>query len=126
MKKLYPEIPDVPQSVANRAVRIIEKHLRLHRVERASDLPEEAKVRLCRDLWLFLEDGGPPDKGTENRFPLGRWLSRLWERLENFLSFSEGCVGCGPVVVFAWSGLADSARATVFPRPCSQACAQPG
>jgi hypothetical protein len=53
MKKIFPESPDVPQGTANRGVRIIEKHLRMHRVDRARDLPEEAKIRLLRDLKSF-------------------------------------------------------------------------
>lgn len=57
MKKLFPEMPDAPQAIANRAARIIEKHMRTHRVEKAKDLPEEARIRLYRDL-RFLFDGG--------------------------------------------------------------------
>ena len=64
MKKLYPEAPDVSQSVANRAARIVEKHLRTHRVSRACDLPEEARIRLYRDLRLFFEsDSQVPGAG---------------------------------------------------------------
>jgi hypothetical protein len=97
MKKLYADAPDVPQGVANRGVRIIERHLRLHKVERAKDLPEEAKVRLLRDLREFFDtearSKGGQGPGAEGR---GLW-ARLWEKLENFLSFSslEG----GPAVM---------------------------
>jgi len=88
MKKLYPDVPDVPQSVANRAVRIVEKHLKIHRVSRAQDLPEDAKVRLYRDLHLFLQSGQqPPEFGPgERRFSMRSWASRLWEKIEDFLS----------------------------------------
>lgn len=90
MKKLFPETPDVPQGVANRGVRIIEKHLRMHKVDRAKDLPEEAKVRLLRDLRIFFESEGR-DK-TSKTGPKGGqrgFWARLWERMENFLSFSD-------------------------------------
>jgi len=43
-------MPDVPQSLANRAAKVMERHFRQHRVSRASELPEEARVRLYRDL----------------------------------------------------------------------------
>jgi|GEM_PF-3234975 len=88
MKKLFPDVPDVPQSVANRAVRIVEKHLRTHRVTRARDLPEEAKVRLYRDLKLFFESNEqPPTNGnTGRRFSLRAFLSRFWEKIEDILS----------------------------------------
>jgi len=88
MKKLFPKAPDVCQSVANRAVRIIEKHLRVHRVGRTRDLPEEAKIRLHRDLRFFFEGDptGPSASSNERGFSIRRSLSRLWERIEDFLS----------------------------------------
>jgi len=90
MKKLFPEAPDVPQSVANKAIRIVEKHLRIHRVDRAKDLPEEAKVRLLLELRRFFEaesEGGrgkpaePPEKGN--------WLSRILERIDRILGIGD-------------------------------------
>lgn len=92
MKKLYPEAPDVPQSTANRAIRIIEKHLRTHRVDRAADLPEEAKVRLYRDLRFFFDTESRPGGPDRQRggFSFRRALSRAWEKLENFLNACEG------------------------------------
>ncbi|MBI2844053.1 MAG: hypothetical protein HYX78_11695 [Armatimonadetes bacterium] len=102
MKKLYPDAPDVPQGVANRGVRIIEKHLRLHRVERAKDLPEEAKVRLLRDLQAFF-DSEMDEGGTKRGSSTGKrgFWSRLRERVENFLTFSaadsSAIVLCAPV-----------------------------
>lgn len=93
MKKLFPETPDVPQSVANRAVRIVEKHMRQHRVDRASELSEEAKVRLLRDLRAFFEaemaENGP---GGLNAADRRNWFTRLMERIENFLSFGEAAI----------------------------------
>jgi hypothetical protein len=87
MKKIFPDTPDVSQGVANRGVRIIERHLRLHKVDRAKDLPEEAKIRLLRDLQAFFdaESREGPKQGTRER---GFW-SKLWEKIQNFLSFSE-------------------------------------
>lgn len=91
MKKLFPEAPDVPQSVANRAVRIIEKHLRVHHVSRTRDLPEEAKIRLYRDLRFFFEGDpmGPSAGSSTTGFSIRRSLSRLWEKIEDFLSVCE-------------------------------------
>lgn len=87
MKKLFPEIPDAPQNIANRAARIIEKHMRMHRVEKAKDLSEEARMRLYRDL-RFLFDGGnePLSNAGGGRFSIRRFFSRIWEKLEDFLS----------------------------------------
>lgn len=88
MKKLFPEAPDVPQGTANRVIRIIERHLRIHRVDRAADLPEEAKVRLFRDLRLFFDsDEGPVGRPRQRgESPIRRSLLRLWEKLGNVLS----------------------------------------
>jgi hypothetical protein len=87
MKKIFPDAPDVPQGVANRGVRIIEKHLRMHKVDRVKDLPEEAKVRLLRDLRSFFDaemgQGGAKGGASSHGF----WAD-LWEKIENFLSFS--------------------------------------
>lgn len=90
MKKLFPEMPDVPQNIANRAARIIEKHIRTHRVEKVKDLPEEARIRLYRDL-RFLFDGGdqPLSNVGGGGFSIRRFFSRLWEKLEDFLSACE-------------------------------------
>jgi len=92
MKKLNPEAADVPQGVANRAVRIIEKHLRQGQVERARDLSEESRVRLFRDLRAFLDTetggGSPMSEKQKNRL----W-TRLLKKLEDFLSFGEWSPG---------------------------------
>ncbi|MDO8587130.1 MAG: hypothetical protein Q7T82_08835 [Armatimonadota bacterium] len=93
MKKLYPDAIDVSQSVANRAVRIIEKHLRLAQVERARDLSEESRVRLYRDLRAFLdtESGGNGQSLSKGQRE-GLW-ARFLKRIEEFLSFSESSTG---------------------------------
>lgn len=90
MKKIFPDTPDVPQNVANRGVRIIEKHLRMHKVDRAKDLPEEAKLRLLRDLKAFFEtelgEGG--NKGGSGSKDKGFWAN-VWEKIQNFMTFGE-------------------------------------
>lgn len=88
MKKLNPEAVDVPQGTANRAVRIIEKHLRQGQVERAKDLSEESRIRLFRDLRAFLdtESGGGRPMSEKQK---DRLWTRLLRKLEDFLSFGE-------------------------------------
>ena len=102
MKKLFPDAPDVPQSVANRGSKIVDKYLRVHRVEKAKDLPEEAKVRLYRDLRFFLESGGQPlDPGTGGAMSgFKRFCSGLWTKIKDFLSMSESDRPIGPVSIF--------------------------
>ena len=117
MKKLFPEVPDVGQSVANRASRIIEKHLKIHRVGRARDLPEEARIRLYRDLKFFFESGTPPPSMDAGRkgFSIGRFLSRLWEKIEDFLSACEADPRVVGVNVMAWASLGEPARMAIVP-----------
>lgn len=112
MKRLFSSTPDVPQSVANRAIRIIERHLRIHRVDRARDLPEEAKVRLYRDLRLFFDsDSHSTDsRARQKRLSVRGVLSRVWERLQSFLSVCEGSRESRAATVFTWVSFADCAR----------------
>lgn len=95
----------MPQGVANRGVRIIEKHLRMHRVDRAKDLPEEAKVRLLRDLKTFFESE-KHDGGTKHRAGAGTrgFWARLRDKIENFLSFSEANAGATTVLCMYGGG----------------------
>ncbi len=122
MKKLFPGAPDVPQSVANRASRIIEKHLRVHHVSRASDLPEEAKVRLYRDLRFFLEGGQqtPPAGSGGRTFSLRGLLANMWEKIEDFLGACEANRSAGATTVLFWSYSGESARIAAVPWICSQ------
>ena len=87
MKKLFPEMPDVPQSVANGAVRIIERHFKTHRVNRAGDLSDEARVRLHRDLREFFDVeiglGGSQGAARKRRNGL---FQKITTWLEDFLS----------------------------------------
>lgn len=103
MKKLFPEAPDVSQSIANRASKIVEKYLRLHRVERARDLPEEAKVRLYRDLRFFFESGGQPSDPTSGAGGIRRYFSNLWGKIEDFLSMAEGAPAPGSITMLNWT-----------------------
>lgn len=117
MKKLFPEIPDVPQNIANRAVRIIEKHLRMHRVSRASELPEEAKIRLYRDLHFYFEgDSNSPGSGSQRQnFSLRGLFSKVWEKLGDFLSASEANHEGGQITVFSWFLMGESVRIMAMP-----------
>lgn len=89
----------MPQSVANRASKIVEKYLRMHRVERARDLPEEAKVRLYRDLRFFFESGGQPSDPASGAGGLRRYLSNLWGKIEDFLSMAESAWAPSPIMM---------------------------
>jgi hypothetical protein len=55
MKKLNRLVPDVPQGTGDRGTEVIERVLAAYGVSRASDLPEEGKMRLVRELRLFFE-----------------------------------------------------------------------
>lgn len=92
----------MPQSVANRASKIVEKYLRMHRVERARDLPEEAKIRLYRDLRFFFESGGQPNDPASGG-GLRRYLSNVWGKIEDFLSMSESVWNPSPIAMLTWT-----------------------
>ena len=59
---------------------------RIHHVNRARDLPEEARIRLHRDLRFFFESGSPPRAWIPGRkgFSIRGFFSRLWEKIEDF------------------------------------------
>ena len=108
VKKLFPDVPDVSPSVANRASRIIEKHLRLHHVNRARDLPEEARIRLYRDLRFFFESGSqPPGADSRGGRPSIRaYLSRLWSKIEDFMSACDTAMAPGAMGFGVWASTA--------------------
>ena len=87
MKKLFPQAPDVPQPIANGAIRIIERYFRLHRVGKAGNLPEEARVRLTRDLRAFFdaELGGVDSSKATRRKRRGGIVERIRVWFEDFL-----------------------------------------
>lgn len=78
MKRIHRNVPEVPQAVADRGTELIERYLAAYGVTRASDLPEEGKVRLYRDLQQFFErelPQGPPQPPPGPGGILG-WLRR--------------------------------------------------
>jgi hypothetical protein len=78
VKKIHRHVPDVPQSVADRGTEIIERHFQAYGVKRASDLPEEGKVHLYREMQSFLAAELP--KGVAEKAPRGglaQWIERL-------------------------------------------------
>jgi hypothetical protein len=78
MKKLYPGKPNVSQAVANRTCQVIQRFLRQHRVVRASDLPEEGRIRLYQHLQPVLSGGSAPG-------PKESAWSVLWSKISDFL-----------------------------------------
>ena len=92
MRKIYQSVPDVPQSLANKAVDIIERHFTASGVRRADDLPEESKVHLLRELDKFFQSELPKmrTKDGELAYSWGsqrsggflnsiiRWLERVF------------------------------------------------
>ncbi|MDO8683265.1 MAG: hypothetical protein Q7N50_07290 [Armatimonadota bacterium] len=90
MKKMYPDMEDVPQSIATRAARIVEKRLRQEQVSRARDLSEESRVRMYRELRAFFDEELRTKNGGErsNRNREGLW-TRFLKRLEDFMSFGD-------------------------------------
>jgi len=86
MKKLFSEIPDVQQGVANKVVRVIERHFRFHKVTRANDLSEEARVRLHRDLRaLFDVELGSGGSLSADRKRRAGVLEKIHAWLKEFL-----------------------------------------
>ncbi|MBI3909753.1 MAG: hypothetical protein HY320_02330 [Armatimonadetes bacterium] len=78
MKRIHRQATEVPQAVADRGTELIERHLNTYGVARASDLPEEGKVRLYRDLQQFFArelPNGPPQPPPGPGGVLG-WLRR--------------------------------------------------
>ena len=53
MKKINRHIPDVSQGIADRGTEIIERQFNAYDVKRATDLPEEGKVRLYREMQQY-------------------------------------------------------------------------
>jgi hypothetical protein len=53
MKKISRHVPDIPQTMADRGTEIIERHFNAYGVKRASDLPEEGKVHLYREMQQY-------------------------------------------------------------------------
>lgn len=83
MKKVNRYVPDVPQKIADRGTEIVERHLAAYGVGRPTELPEEGKVRLLRDLRGFFEEELPDGLRMLSPSDVG-WrgaLKRFWLRL---------------------------------------------
>jgi hypothetical protein len=76
-------VPDVPQGIADRGTEIIERQFNAYGVKRASDLPEEGKVRLYREMQQFLTAEMPA--GLELAPPMP-WWARLATWLRSFFT----------------------------------------
>jgi hypothetical protein len=83
MKKVHRHVPDVPQGLADRGTEIIERYFNAYGVKRASDLPEEGKVRLRRDLQHFFAAEVP--QGLESR-ETAPWWVRTANRVRRFFT----------------------------------------
>lgn len=83
MKKVNRLVPDVSQRIADRGTELVERHLTAYGVSRASDLPEEGKVRLMRDLQGFYKQEIPEGLQMIDPSDIG-WrgaIKRVWRYL---------------------------------------------
>jgi len=79
MKKVSRHVPDVPQGIADRGTEIIERHFNAYGVKRASDLPEEGKVHLYREMQQYFAVEMPG--GLEAQPPTPWWTGVvIWVR----------------------------------------------
>lgn len=83
MKKVNRHVPDVSQGIADRGTEIIERHFSAYGVKRASDLPEEGKVRLYRLMQQYFATEMP--LGAEARPPTP-WWAALAARIRSFFA----------------------------------------
>ena len=83
MKKVNRYAPDVPQKFGDRGTEIVERHLAAYGVSRASDLPEEGKVRLMRELQGFFNRELPEGLAMLHPADVGwrGFFNRFWRRL---------------------------------------------
>jgi hypothetical protein len=80
VKKVSRYVPDLPQKVSDRGTEIVERHLAAYGVSRASDLPEEGKVHLVRELQSFFGQELPDGVAMLDPGEMGwrGWLKRGW------------------------------------------------
>jgi hypothetical protein len=83
MKKVSRHVPDIPQGIADRGTEIIERQFNAYGVKRASDLPEEGKVRLHREMQQYFAAEMPG--GLETKPPAPWWM-RLVTGIRNFFT----------------------------------------
>lgn len=100
MRKIYQSAPDVPQSIANKAIDIIERHMVASGVRRAEDLPEENKIHLLRELQKFFQSDLPPIVQGKEGHEIYAWgsggnrglFSRAIHWLERILNSGGPCL----------------------------------
>ena len=83
MKKVNRHVPDVSQGIADRGTEILERHFNAYGVKRASDLPEEGKVRLYRQMQQYFATEMP--HGAEAQPPTP-WWAALVARIRSFFA----------------------------------------
>jgi len=83
MKKVNRHVPDVSQGIADRGTEIIERHFTAYGVKRATDLPEEGKVRLYREMQHYFAVEMPG--GVDTRPPVPWWV-RIAARIHGFFT----------------------------------------
>jgi hypothetical protein len=83
MKKVNRHMPDVSQAIADRGTEIIERHFTAYGVKRATDLPEEGKVRLYREMQQYFAMEMPG--GVETKPPTP-WWARAAARIRAFFT----------------------------------------
>jgi hypothetical protein len=83
MKKINRHVPDVSQGIADRGTEIIERHFNAYGVKRASELPEEGKVRLYRDMQQYFAAEMP--RGVDVK-PPAPWWTRAAIRVRRFFT----------------------------------------
>jgi hypothetical protein len=83
MKKINRHVPDVSQGIADRGTEIIERHFNAYGVKRASELPEEGKVRLFREMQQYYAAEMPG--GLDVR-PPAPWWARAGNWARRFFS----------------------------------------
>jgi len=83
MKKINRHVADVSQGIADRGTEIIERHFNAYGVKRASDLPEEGKVRLYREMQHYFAIEMPA--GASPRPPTPWWVS-VATRIRSFFT----------------------------------------
>lgn len=77
MKRLIATGPIVTDEEAEGAMVIIQRQLDKHRVSRASNLPDEAKVRMCSDLARFYRGDYNPYTKLQ-RYAGAAWKAICW------------------------------------------------
>lgn len=83
MKKINRHVPDVSQGIADRGTEIIERHFNAYGVKRASELPEEGKVRLYREMQQYFAAEMP---GGVQVNPPAPWWTRAGNWARRFFS----------------------------------------